>query len=237
MERIPVSGYDVLRAAPLVERTLDAMGPVVQRGEGGGEDAFADVAGVYVVGGASALPVVGRLLKARFGRRVHRSPYPHAAVAIGLAIASDSAAGFELDDRFSRNFGVFREAQHGERASYDAIFTREMALPRPGQPPVSIERSYRPAHDIGHFRFFECASFDADGNPTGILAPITELRFPFDPGLRGDGIVLTLRPVRRLDREGPLTRERYAFDAQGMVHVTITDLESGFERTAVIGAA
>ena len=72
--------------APLVERTLDAMGPVVQRGEGGGEDAFADVAGVYVVGGASALPVVGRLLKTRFGRRVHRSPYPHAAVAIGLAI-------------------------------------------------------------------------------------------------------------------------------------------------------
>ena len=223
--------------APLVERTLEAMTPVVERGDdGAGAGGFGDVAGVYVVGGASALPVVSRLLKARFGRRVFRSPYPHAAVAIGLAIASDGAAGFELDDRFSRNFGVFREAQHGERAAYDPIFTREMTLPRPGQPPVAIERTYRPAHDIGHFRFFECAAFDSDGAPNGMLAPITEVLFPFDPGLRHAGEDLLQRPVRRLDREGPLTRERYAFDAQGMVHVTITDLDSGFERTTVIGA-
>jgi len=222
--------------APLVERTLVAMTPVVERGEGDGAEAFADVAGVYVVGGASALPVVHRVLKTRFGRRVHRSPYPHAAVAIGLAIASDTAAAFELDDRFSRNFGVFREAQHGERASYDPIFTREMALPRPGQPPVAIERTYRPAHDIGHFRFFECAELSADGSPRGMLAPLTELRFPYDPALRGADVDLTQRPVGRLDREGPLTRERYAFDAQGMVSVTITDLDSGFERVAVIGA-
>jgi molecular chaperone DnaK (HSP70) len=234
---LALSAADYFEAcAPLVERTLEAMTPVVERGEHDGTGALADVAGVYVVGGASALPVVSRLLKTRFGRRVHRSPYPHAAVAIGLAIASDSAAGFELDDRFSRNFGVFREASRGERASYDPIFTRDMALPKIGQAPVAIERTYRPAHDIGHFRFFECASFDADGCPSGVLAPITELFFPFDPGLRSAELDLARRPVRRLSHEGPLTRERYAFDAQGMVRVTITDLECGFERTTVIGA-
>jgi len=220
--------------APLVERTVEAMAPVVQRG--GEDDSFSDVAGVYVVGGASALPVVSRVLKTRFGRRVHRSPYPHAAVAIGLAIASDAEAGFELDDRFSRNFGVFREAQHGERASYDPIFTREMALPRPGQPPVAVERRYRAAHDIGHYRFFECSTIDDRGNPHGDLAPLTDVFFPFDPRLRGEGVDLAQVPVTRLDRTGPMVHERYAFDAHGMVHVTITDLESGFARTSVVGA-
>ncbi len=227
--------------APLVERTLEAMAPVLLRGGGPGDrgpadEGFTDVAGVYVVGGASALPVVSRVLKTRYGRRVHRSPYPHAAVAIGLAIASDAEAGFELDDRFSRNFGVFREAQHGERASYDPIFTREMALPRPGQPPVSVERRYRAAHDVGHFRYFECSDIDDQGNPQGDLAPLTDVFFPFDPGLRKDDVDLARVPVRRLERQGPLVHERYAFDAHGMVRVTITDVESGFARTSVVGA-
>ncbi len=221
---------------PLVQRTIEAMAPVVLRGDLGDEAKAVDVAGVYVVGGASALPVVGRVLRTEFGRRVHKSPYPHASVAIGLAIASDADAGFELEDRFSRNFGVFREAQGGERASYDSIFTREMALPQPGEPPVSVERTYRAAHDVGHYRFFECADFDSDGNPRGDLAPITDVFFPFDPGLRDPRVDLGRVPVRRLERRGPLVSERYAFDAQGMVRVTITDLESGFARTSVLGA-
>ncbi len=90
---------------PLVERTIDAMAPVLS---GAGE--LAEVAGIYVVGGASELPVVSRVLRERFGRRVHRSPYPSAAVAIGLAIAADEDAGFTLVDRYARTFGVFREA-------------------------------------------------------------------------------------------------------------------------------
>ncbi len=224
--------------APLVQRTLDAMNPVILRGEEavGDDAAFADVAGVYVVGGASALPVVSRVLRARFGRRVHRSPYPHAAVAIGLAIASDAEASYELEDRFSRNFGVFREAQRGERAAYDPIFTREMTLPRPGDAPVAIERRYRAAHDVGHYRFYECADLDAEGNPRGDLAPLTDVFFPFDPKLRGNDVDLARVPVRRLDGEGPLVVERYAFDAHGIVEVTITDVESGFARTATLGA-
>src|SRR6202000_3304257 len=104
--------------------------------------------------------------------------YPHAAVCIGLAIASDPDAGFLLDDRFSRNFGVFREAHGGEQASYDPIFTREMPLPRPGNPPITIERRYRAMHDVGHFRFFECAGFDESGHPRGEIAPLTDVLFP-----------------------------------------------------------
>jgi molecular chaperone DnaK (HSP70) len=78
-----------------------------------------DIAGIYVVGGASALPAVTRALRERFGRRVHRSPYPFAATGIGLAIAGDPRARFELSDRFSRHFGVFREERDGREVTFD----------------------------------------------------------------------------------------------------------------------
>jgi molecular chaperone DnaK (HSP70) len=88
--------YDA--CAPLVDRTIDAMLPVMSRVDD--ETSFAEIAGVYVVGGASELPIVGRAIRQRFGRRVHRSPYPSAAVAIGLSIAAAEDAAFELVDRY-----------------------------------------------------------------------------------------------------------------------------------------
>jgi molecular chaperone DnaK (HSP70) len=194
------------------------------------------VAGLYVVGGASSLPVIGRALRARFGRRVHRSPYPHAAVAIGLAIASDAESTLSLDDRFSRNFGVFREAHGGAQATYDAIFTRETPLPRRGEPPVVVRRRYRAAHDLGHFRFFECASFDGEGSPAGDIAPVTDVLFPFDAPLRAGDVDLSRVPVRRLERPGPLVEEEYAVDPQGMIEITFKDLDSGFTQKHVVGA-
>jgi len=71
------------RCQPLVERTLATLEEAMQ-----GLD-WGTVAALYVVGGASALPVVARLLRERYGRKVRTSPYPHAATAIGLAIAAD----------------------------------------------------------------------------------------------------------------------------------------------------
>src|SRR5438309_782315 len=82
-------------------RSIDAMAPVMTRLDATDGAARAgvvqeerdeerdDIAGIYVVGGASELPLVARALRQRFGRRVHRSPYPSAAIAIGLAIACD----------------------------------------------------------------------------------------------------------------------------------------------------
>ncbi len=237
---LPVSDY-YDACAPLVERTVEVLRSVTEPegiGEAASDDPLAaDVAGLYVVGGASALPVVGRVLRASFGRRVHRSPYPHAAVCIGLANASDGETGFLLDDRFSRNFGVFREAEGGDKSTYDPIFTREMPLPRPGDPPITVRRRYRAAHDLGHFRFFECAAFDGEGNPRGDIAPITDVLFPFDTKLRQGAVDLRGVPVHRLESEGPVVEESYAVDANGMVQVTITDLDCGFSRTHPLGAA
>jgi molecular chaperone DnaK (HSP70) len=187
-----------------------------------------------VWGGAGALPVVPRALRDDFGRRVHRSPYPHGAVAIGLAIAADDRPRYQLADRFSRNFGVFREAADGKEAVYDTIFSKKTPLPKPGQAPLAVERRYRAMHNLGHFRFFECASFDTRGNPQGDIAPLTEILFPFEPDL--DETLLGSVPVRRREGLGPLVAERYSVDERGLVRVTIENLDSGFASTHVLGS-
>ncbi len=231
---VTLSAADYAAACqPLVDRTVEAMRPLLQRLPG--EDAARDdLAGLYVVGGGSALPVVARTLREAYGRRVHRSPYPHGAVAIGLAIAADRELHFELEDRFSRNFGVFREAAGGRAATYDTIFGQETALPRAGSAPLEVVRRYRAAHNVGHYRFFECAGFDARGTPQGDIAPMTSIVFPFDRALRGrplDGVA-----VRRLEGDGPLITERYTVDEQGLVEVAIIDEDTGFAARHALGA-
>lgn len=231
---VTIAAADYAEACqPLVDRTIEVMQPLLRRlpDEPGKRD---DLAGVYVVGGASALPVVARTLRESWGRRVHRSPHPHGAVAIGLAIAADRETRFELTDRFSRHFGVFRETEHGRAASYDTIFGRDVELPKPGGPKLERVRRYRAAHDVGHFRFFECAAFDAKGAPQGDMAPLTDVYFAFDPARRGQP--LQGAPVRRLEGPGPLISERYSIDEKGLVQVVITDEDSRFSSAHALGS-
>ena len=70
---IPVAEF-YERTRPLVERTLEAIEPLVALLTG--DESTSDIAGIYVVGGASGLPIVPRTVRERFGRRVHRSPHP-----------------------------------------------------------------------------------------------------------------------------------------------------------------
>ena len=221
---------------PLVERTIDTMQPVMARLDSDEGGAMAEIAGIYVVGGASALPIVGRRLRERFGRRVHRSPYPSAAIAIGLAIAADEDAGFELSDRLSRHFGVFREDDGGRAVVFDPIFDREARVPSAGQAPVVSRRVYRAAHNVGRYRFVECAALDQLGVPHGDITAFNDVFFPFDRTLRARSSDLAEVPVRRLPGEGPLIQEQYAITPHGIVEVTITDLEVGYQRIYQVGA-
>ncbi|HVH43572.1 MAG TPA: Hsp70 family protein [Labilithrix sp.] len=223
--------------APLVEASIEAMLPVMTKLEGAedSETERDDIAGIYVVGGASELPIVGRTLRARFGRRVHRSPYASGAIAIGLAIACDEAAGFELVDRFSRTFGVFREAHAGSEITFDPIFTPGTVLPSPGGPPVGFRRRYRAAHNVGHFRFLECSSMSDDGRPRGHMVFSGDVLFPFESRL-GDRELTDVRVERRVDQAGPRIEEEYALDEHGIVEVKIKNLDAGFERVFQLGA-
>jgi molecular chaperone DnaK (HSP70) len=226
---VPVSDfYDA--CAPLVERTLETMTPLMSRMDDESlGPALDDVAGIYVVGGASELPVIARTLRQRFGRRVHRSPYPSAAVAIGLSIAADAGAGFELVDRYSRTFGVFREGEGGSEITFDPIFTPDTLLPQAASKRITETRAYRAAHNVGHFRFFECGAVDGSGRPRGDMTLYGDVYFPFDRALRGAGDLADVRIERRAE-EGPPVLERYSLDDSGIVEVVIQDVDSGYER-------
>lgn len=219
--------YD--RVRPLVEATLAALEPVLavlaESGDG-------DIAGIYMVGGASGLPCVPRIVRERFGRRVHRSPHPAAATAIGLAIAAASAEegeGAVVDERFTRHFGVFREAEAGGRVTFDGIFEKGTPMPRPGDAPLVARRVYRAAHNVGHFRFVESGSLDDRGDPRGDITPHAEIVFPFDRAMTLEGTRISegAHPIQRLAGDGPLIEEKYEVDAAGVIAVTITDLEAG----------
>ncbi len=221
-------------AAPLVLRSVEAMAPLLASDSGADGAGLDEIAGIYLVGGASGLPLVPRLLKERFGRRVHRSPYPAASVAIGLAIAASDELGFTLADRFSRCFGVFRERDAGRALRFDPIFTPQTTLPRLGGA-IEIVRRYRAAHNVGHFRYVECSRVSDDGDPIGDVVPFGEVCFAFDKGLRGQSAkALKAAAVTRVGA-GPEVEERYVIDDAGVVAVSITDVTDGHTQTFRLG--
>ena len=225
---------------PLVTRSIEAMVPLMARLDGAvAEDGAAtldDIAGIYVVGGASELPLVARALRERFGRRVHRSPYPSAAIAIGLAIACNDVAGFELTDRYARTFGVFREGAAGAAITFDSIFTSDTTLPTRAGAPIVRRRDYRAAHNVGHFRFFECNAMSGDGRPRGDMMVSGDVLFPFEASLDPATVDLRSVPVERIAARGPRIEEQYALDENGIVAITIKNVDAGFERVYRLGA-
>ncbi len=221
-------------AQPLVAQSLDAMAPLVGGLTPEGLEE-AEVAGIYLVGGASGLPLVPRLLRERFGRRVHRSPYPAASTAIGLAIAADPDAGYTLTDRLSRGFGVFREGDSGESVHFDPLVDRDevVSLTRD----AVVMRRYRPVHTTGWFRFVEYSALDEHGQPRGDIAPFADVVFPFAPGLQGKSAEeLRGMPVEHL-ADGPEVEEKYVIDPHGIIDVHITDLETGYSMTTSLRGA
>jgi molecular chaperone DnaK (HSP70) len=216
---------------PLVDRSLETMemalqdpgrAPSTQIG-------IEDLAGIYVVGGASAFPPVYRSLRERYGtHRVHRSPHPFGATAIGLAILLDHHAGFVLQDQLTHHFGVWRDAEAGRFVSFDVLFPKGTSLPGPQDPPLEVVRRYRAAHNLGHFRFVECARVE-EGKPNGEMVPWDEIRFPFESALRNRADFDTI-PVSRYETLGPEVEERYLCFGTGLIEVTLTSLADGFSR-------
>src|SRR3954469_21741848 len=220
---------DVYEACqPLVEESVAAMEPVMRdprREEKDGD--WGELAGIYVVGGASSFPAVYRALRERFGaHRVRRSPHPFGSTAIGLAITLDLHAGYTLRERLTRHFGVFREAERGSEVTFDVLIPKDSQLPGFGEPPLIVTRRYRAAHNLGHFRFVECARVE-EGRPEGNLAMWDEVLFPFDPRLRAVRD-LAAGAVPRLDGNGPQVEETVRCDAAGELEVQLRVLDDGF---------
>jgi len=178
---------------------------------------------------------VPRLLRQRFGRRVHRSPYPSGAVGIGLAIAADDSSGFELSDRLAHTFGVFREGSAGREITFDPIFPSDTRVPARSAGQLSCRREYRAAHNVGRFRFLECSAVASDGRPAGDLVPSGDVLFPFDAALRDRELDLAQIPVQRTGERGPRIEEEYTLSDDGIVAVTIRNLDADYQRVYRFG--
>jgi actin-like ATPase involved in cell morphogenesis len=221
------------RCRPLIEQTRAVVDKLLAAHESQTLDTL------YVTGGAAELPPVARILRESFGRKVRRSSYMRSASAIGLAIRAAALAGDglpdEVTDQFNRNFGMWRETDHGGTIFFDLIFPRGVQLPAVGEEPLRMERIYRPAHNIGHFRYLECSQLDEHGQPKGEIANWDQIWFPFDPELLGLEDLSEV-PVVAIRAGGDLrVREEYTCDAAGSVRVRIHAEPAGYVREYSIG--
>jgi len=221
---------------PAVQETIHAVESLMEsQGLGprsSGSEAHIDT--LYVTGGASELPLVSRMLREVFGRSVRRSAYTRFATAIGLAIQADAEAGYQLRDSFTRYFGVWREGEAGRTAVFDPIFEKGVVLPGPNQPPLREVRCYAPAHNIGHFRYLECAQLSDDDRPAGDIVAWGDILFPFDPALRDAPSLTDSQVARTLDGNQEI-EESYSCDSNGAVVVRITNLSENYHREYRLG--
>ena len=217
---------------PMVEETLALTGQVLEK-SAGLEHGRPPV--LYLTGGASELPLVSRMVRERFGRRVHRSAYMRSATAIGLAIHADGALAAPLQERFTRHFGLWREAERGERIIFDPLIRRGEALPLPGEPPLRFACAYSPAHNIGHYRYLECSALDENGVPTGDLTPWDEICFPFDPRLAGLTDLTDIPVERHPVAADQRIEEEYEVGSSGTVKVRLRNATLGYQREFLLG--
>jgi molecular chaperone DnaK (HSP70) len=214
---------------PLIESTIEAMEHVMKQSASEAGFDLHESSAVYLVGGSSDLPLVTRLLREKYGKQVRRSPYPHAATAIGLAIAADTEAGYKLRERFTRHFGVWREQDDGHEIAFDPLFEKDTPLPVKGEAPLTRVRRYSPTHNVGHFRYLECSRVDRAGQPQGDIAPWDEILFPFDPALRSSENLKDASITRRRNHS-EVVEEIYSCDHNGVIEVMIKDASNGFSR-------
>ena len=236
---VPVSSY-YEQCRSLVDETLYAVtyllerhGLTAQDGTHSGPEQRLEA--VYVVGGGSELPLVPRMLREHFGRRVRRSAHGRTSTAIGLAIQADTTAGYTVRERFTRYFGVWREADQGARIAFDPLFEKEEVLPAAGEDPVSIERRYCPVHNIGHFRYLESSAITEDGQPSGEITFWDEILFPFDPSLEDNPDLGALAVHLSEEAARQEVEEAYFCDAGGILTLTITNQTDGHSRKFRLG--
>jgi len=211
-----------------VEPFYERCRPLVEASRKVAEDLLADhpdhaVDTLYLTGGGSELPPIARVLRETFGRKVRRSAYMRSATAIGLAIRAEGHEDRPLRDRFTKNFGVWREADDGDKVVFDVIFPRGVKLPSRGEQPLRTVRLYHPAHNIGHFRYLECAQLGPNNQPEGEISNWDEIRVAFDPSLRDSENLATLPVLRHSPMQERWFEEEYTCDANGNVRVKMRD--------------
>ena len=222
---------------PLIQHTVDAVQGVLGNLRRARRD-YGDrqnLAAIYLVGGSVSFPPVLRKLRELFGRKVRISPFPHAATAIGLAVAANPETRIRLRESVSRNFGVWREHEGGRKKVFDPIFGKDSQLDwRAGR--LKAIRSYHPAHNVGHLRFLECSSIGEAGEPQGDITMWRDILFPYDPALQGQKRLSRVVVGERPDLLQQEIIEIYSYDGKGMIHAEVENRTGGYRRIFKLGA-
>ena len=92
-------------------------------------------------------------------------------------------------------------------------------------------RRYRPAHNIGRFRYLECSALRDQGEPAGDILAWQEILFPYTPDLLNHRNLASVRVQRDSTVASHDVEEVYRCDATGVVEVTIADRTTGYART------
>ena len=212
---------------PLVERSVEKLWSVVstayERGDGvdpGRLDA------IYMVGGASRLPLVSRMVADRFpNSRLVVSDKPFTATAMGAAIRS--AEEMTLHEVLSRNFGCIRLAENGTREYFSMIFRAGVKLPARGEPPLEHQVEYSPRHNVAYLRYLECAGVDDQERPSEGVREWSAVLFPYDPAIPPGTELTRDMVVERGDLHAERICETYRCDSDGVITVTIARLGDG----------
>ncbi|MGA1871008.1 MAG: Hsp70 family protein [bacterium] len=160
------------RLLPLLNRTLDKIDEVLysQALQNQGIQGMEHIEKIYLVGGSSQLPLILKLITKKYGQgKVHLSSIPFASIALGACRMGQQK--IQGEDILSRTFGVFRVA--GPEEYFDPIFEKGVRIP------ATKRYEIQPAHNIGHYRYLECAEC-WNGEP---ISPRmwSEILFPYDP--------------------------------------------------------
>ena len=184
---------------------------------------------VYLVGGSSQLPLVGKMLGARFpGARLVMTDKPFTATAMGAAIQSTETV--TLHDILSRHFGVLRLADHGTREYFAPIFNAGTRLPPRNAAQVEVRVRYSPRHNIGHLRYLECAGVDSTGRPAIGVRAWSDVFFPYDPSIPIEQRLSSGDITAREDLADQDVCETYSCDSDGVITVRLSRQGDGQTR-------
>lgn len=243
---VDFSGLDPLHEGLVLETAAvyERCAPLIGQTQGMVDELFASLSAkgidtddprqlgaLYLVGGASAFPPLARMLREQYGRKIQLAPQPHAATAIGLAVASDEDAGIFVREALTRHFGVWREGNSGIEKVFDPIMSKDTLVE---EGPLVVERRYRPTHAVGHLRFLECSELGPAGEPAGDVTPWEDVRFPYAPELAAAECLENV-PIARLSSDSDVV-ETYVHHLDGTIAVNIENRTHGYQRSYTLGA-
>jgi len=218
---------------PIIQQSMDVLKTAFKTAELINIDSMDNrrIEAIYMAGGSVGFPLVPKKLRHQFGKKIRISPYPQASTAVGLATSADPARSGCLREAVTRNLGVWRE--YGTNKIFDTIIEKKSRLkPQPGA--FQVKRTYNPIHNIGHLRFIECSSLGQTGEPSGDIADIKEIFFPYDPQLQNEENLGQVPVIGRPDLAAQEVTEIYSYDSRGIITVEVENLSAQYKKTYLL---